>query len=152
MVTGAGGRSGTDEPGDRVRSLADLRIGLSAAGFASARRVIESVRVASAFRAITTSRTPLGHVAMVLGYKSKRTLDTQLKLLLDTTSSKLRTDPLTSSEAARRLMTQLTTRDTGKHAQSDQVPRNISAGKRALKLVVEHKSKEVARRSASADK
>ena len=125
---------------------------LSAAGFTSARRVIEAVRVASAFRAITTSRTPLGHIAMVLGYKSKRTLDTQLKLLLDTTSSKLRTDPLPSSEAARRLMTQLTIREPAQHPQSNQVPRNVSAARRTLKLVVEDKPTEDARRSASSAK
>ncbi|MEO7041988.1 MAG: hypothetical protein ABI035_06995 [Gemmatimonadaceae bacterium] len=125
---------------------------LSAAGFTSARRVIEAVRVASAFRAITTSRTPLGHIAMVLGYKSKRTLDTQLKLLLDTTSSKLRSEPLVSSEAARRLMIQLTTREAGKQPHSDQIPRNVSAGKRTLKLVVEDNPNVDARRSASAEK
>lgn len=125
---------------------------LSAAGLTSARRVIEAVRVASAFRAIATSRTPLGHIAMVLGYKSKRTLDTQLKLLLDTTSSKLRTDPLTSSETASRLMTQLTTRDPGKHAQPVQTPRNVSAGKRTLKLVVDDRSNQATHRNASSDK
>ncbi len=125
---------------------------LSAAGFTSARRVIEAVRVASAFRAITASRTPLGHVAMVLGYKSKRTLDTQLKLLLDITSSKLRTDPLPSSEAANRLMIQLTAREPGKYAQSDRMPQKIPGSGRALKLVVDDQSNEDARRNASADK
>lgn len=125
---------------------------LSVAGLTTARLLIESVRVASAFRAITTSRTPLGHIAMVLGYKSKRTLDTQLRLLLDTTSSKLRSEPLASSEAARRLMIQLTTREPGKKPQSDQIPRNVSAGKRTLKLVVEDNPNVGERRSACAEK
>jgi AraC-like DNA-binding protein len=87
---------------------------LEEAGFGSARRVIEAARVTAAYRALTTSRTPLVHVASVLGYKSQRTLDSQLSLLLGTTCAKLRSDPISCAEAAERLAQRLTTREPSK--------------------------------------
>lgn len=88
------------------------------AGFVSARRVIEAARVTTAYRAITTSRTPLNHVASMLGYRSQRTLDAQLQLLLDTTCGRLRAEPLTVAEAARRLAMRLTQRATPRTSRS----------------------------------
>lgn len=127
------------------RNLAD-------AGFVSTRRVIEAVRVTSAYRAITTSRTALGHIAMVLGYKSKRTLDAQLKLLLDTSSSKLRADPLSCAEAAKRLTAQLTIRDARKIVTPAAIPQAARNATRILKLVANDSSKRDAHRDASGDK
>lgn len=114
--------------------------------------MIEAVRVTSAYRAITTSRTALGHIAMVLGYKSKRTLDAQLKLLLDTSSSKLRADPLSCAEAAKRLTAQLTIRDARKIIRPAAIPQVASNGTRSLKLVANDTSKRNAHRDASGDK
>lgn len=84
---------------------------LSEAGFVSARRVVEAARVVAAYRSLTTSRTPLSHVASMLGYKSQRTLDSQLALFLDTTCGKLRAAPIPCAEAARRMAIRLTERE-----------------------------------------
>ncbi|MFI5240086.1 MAG: hypothetical protein ACHQQP_09770, partial [Gemmatimonadales bacterium] len=125
---------------------------LSDAGFVSARRMIEAVRVASAYRAVTTSRTSMGHIAAVLGYKSKRTLDAQLALLLGTTSTQLRADPLSCAEAARRLAAQLTSRDASANSKPARAPRHITAGSRSLKLVVELTPQHDTRRNVSGNK
>jgi len=109
---------------------------LAEAGFVSARRVIEGIRLTSAYRAITTSRTSFGHIAMMLGYRSQRTLDAQLVLMLGLTASKLRADPLSCAEAARRLTLRLTTRDGAtirKRAKPSKV--GMDNGERTLQLV-----------------
>ena len=107
---------------------------LADAGLVSARRLIEAARITSAYRAITTSRTPLGHIAAMLGYKSRRTLDAQLTLLLDTTSSKLRTIPLSYSEAAERLALRVTARETQLQRESRHLQR-VANDVTSLKLV-----------------
>lgn len=122
------------------------------AGFVSSRRVIEGVRITAAFRAITTSSTPLGHIAMMLGYKSPRTLDGQLTFFLGTTGSKLRADPPSCTDAAGRLALQLTARDKRNMTDPERVPRPVTDGVRALKLVGDDDGGRPARRNASGDK
>jgi AraC-like DNA-binding protein len=109
---------------------------LADAGFASAHRVIVAARVTSAYRAITTSNTPLSHIAAMLGYKSQRTMDAQLMGLLDSTGARLRAGPLPVTEAVRRLTQRLTVRDSRRQPRSPQ-PQRISTTRsmRSLKLV-----------------
>ena len=106
---------------------------LSEAGFVSARRVIEAARVTAAYRVLTTTRTALGHVANALGYKSQRTLDAQLQLLLDCTSSRLRAEPLPCEEAARRLFVRLTERET---PTTSRTRRSVGKGTKSRELVL----------------
>lgn len=84
---------------------------LADAGFVSARRLIEAAHITSGYRAITTSRIPLKSIASMLGYTASRTMDAQFMLLLDTTSGKLRAQPLSFVEAAERLALRLTQRE-----------------------------------------
>lgn len=125
------------------------------AGFASARRVIEGVRVAAAFRAITTSSTPLAHITMLLGYRSQRTLETQLVMFFGNTGSKLRAHPPSCTDAASRLAFQLTARNTNvaKAIGAQRVPRPVTDGVRTLKLVGnDDDNTKRPRRNASGDK
>ena len=124
---------------------------LADAGLVTSRRLIEGARVASAYRAITTSRTPLVQIAVMLGYKSQRTLDAQIALLLDTSSGKLRASPLPIEDAAQFLARRLTTRNAAK-AHRPARPRRISSdGVPSLKLVGDsHDSR--ASRTASGDR
>jgi AraC-like DNA-binding protein len=109
---------------------------LADAGFASAHRIIVAARVTSAYRAITTSNTPLSHIAAMLGYKSQRTMDAQLMGLLDSTGARLRAGPLSVTEAVSRLTQRLTVRDSRRQPRSPQ-PQRISTTRsmRSLKLV-----------------
>lgn len=77
------------------------------AGFVSARAIIEAARIAWAYRAITESVIPLGRIAAMLGYTSSRTMDQQLKRLMDTTGSKLREQPLPVPDATQLLVQHL---------------------------------------------
>jgi AraC-like DNA-binding protein len=125
---------------------------LAEAGFVSSRRLIESARVISAYRTITTSRTPLVHIAAMLGYKSQRTLDAQLAILLDTTSSKLRTTPLSIADAAQCLAFRLTTRESPQ-VRKPARPRRISSdGVPSLKLVGSDSHTKRPRRTASGER
>ncbi len=129
---------------------------LAEAGFVSTRKVIEAARVTSAYRAITTSRTPLGHIASMLGYKSQRTLDAQMTLLMSTTSGKLRTDPLSCAEAADFLAARLIARETPPERKSP-YPRRAhgsapGSGMTSLKLVDSKSHIRHRRRTASGDR
>jgi AraC-like DNA-binding protein len=124
---------------------------LTDAGLASAHKIIVAARVTSAYRAITTSRTPLGHIAAMLGYKSQRTMDAQLMALLDTTSSRLRAGPLPVTEAVNRLTQRLILRDTQRRRRPQQ-PQHISTTRvRTLKLVGGTACSRSARRTASGE-
>ena len=124
---------------------------LAEAGFVSARRVIEAARVTAAYRSLTTSRTPLSHVALMLGYKSQRTLDSQLSLFLETTCGKLRASPIPCDEAARRLAVRLTQRDEptarARRASADSGNRSSEAapGRTSLTLIGGKSNTPVAR-------
>ncbi len=124
------------------------------AGFVSARRVVEAARVTAAYRAITTSRTPLNHVASMLGYNSQRTLDAQLQVLLDTTCGKLRAEPLAVPEAARRLAARLTERNAPQTSR----PRKANAQQpgparsSALVLLRGNSTNRLARRTATGER
>ncbi len=122
---------------------------LAEAGLVTARRMIDAARVTSAYRAITTSRTPLVRVATMLGYKAQRTLDSQLNIMLNTTSGKLRVDPLPYAEAARRLALRLTL-GKSKTAHEPLPPRRVTdSGIMTLKLVTDDNHTRPARRTAS---
>jgi len=124
---------------------------LADAGFASAHRVIVAARVTSAYRAITTSGTPLSHIAAMLGYKSQRTMDAQLMVLLDSTGARLRAGPLSVTEAVSRLTQRLTVRDKRRQPRSSQ-PQHISTPPmRSLKLVGGTGQPRHARRAASGE-
>ena len=124
---------------------------LADAGFASAHRVIVAARVTSAYRAITTSGTPLSHIAAMLGYKSQRTMDAQLMVLLDSTGARLRAGPLSVTEAVSRLTQRLTVRDKRRQPRSSQ-PQHISTPRmRSLKLVGGTGQPRHARRAASGE-
>lgn len=125
---------------------------LADAGLVSARRVIETARVMSAYRAIITSRTPLVRVAAMLGYKAQRTLDAQLAILLDTTSGKLRAAPLPFAEAARRLALRLTIREIQPVKETPRPQRVTDGGVTKLKLVDGDTHTRPARRTASRDR
>lgn len=127
------------------RALAD-------AGFVSARRVLECVRVTTAFRAITTSNTPLWHVAMMLGYKAQRPLDVQISAFLGMTCSKLRNNPPSCTDAAAHIALQLTARDKNHQGEPWHVPRTVGEGPRRLKLVGDDATTRNSRRNASGDK
>ncbi len=125
---------------------------LAEAGLVTARRLIDAARVTSAYRAITTSRTPLVRVATMLGYKAQRTLDSQLNIILHTTSGKLRVDPLPYAEAARRLARCLTVREP-QPARGTLRPRRVAdSGITTLKLVSDDNHTPPARRTASRDR
>lgn len=125
---------------------------LADAGLVTSRRLIEGARVASAYRAITASRTPLVQIAVMLGYKSQRTLDAQIALLLDTGSGKLRATPLPVDDAARFLAGRLTTRRTAATHSRPARPRRISSdGVPSLKLVGDSRATR-ASRTASGDR
>lgn len=81
---------------------------LSESGLVSARLLVEGPRITSGYRAITASRIPLKDVATMLGYSALRTLDAQLRRLMDTTGRRLRSRPLSCNEAAARLAQRLT--------------------------------------------
>jgi len=124
---------------------------LTDAGLASAHKIIVAARVTSAYRAITTSRTPLGHIAAMLGYKSQRTMDAQLMTLLDTTSSRLRAGPLPVAEAVNRLTQRLIVRNAQRRRRPQQ-PQHISTTRvRTLKLVGGTARSRNARRTASGE-
>lgn len=121
---------------------------LAEAGFASARQVIEAVRVTSAYRALTTSRTPLAHITWALGYRSQRTLDSQLSLLLNTTCARLRGNPMSCAEAAERLAFRLTTRGPSDSYRSGR-PRRSTTDCASLTLVGGTSHNHRPRRTAS---
>ncbi len=124
------------------------------AGFVSARRVVEAARVTAAYRAITTSRTPLNHVASMLGYNSQRTLDAQLQVLLDTTCGRLRAEPLAVPEAARRLAARLTERNAPHASRSRKANAQQpgSAGSSALVLLSGNSTIRLARKTATGER
>lgn len=84
---------------------------LAGAGFVSARAIVEAAHLASAYRVITRSRIPLTTIASLLGYKSHRTMDAQLTLLMDTTAGQLRDDRPDIADAAEVLARKLTDRE-----------------------------------------
>ncbi|MEO7101879.1 MAG: hypothetical protein ABI311_00965, partial [Gemmatimonadaceae bacterium] len=126
---------------------------LAEAGFTSARRVIEVVRIMSAFRAITTSRMALTQIATMLGYRSQRALDMKLGQFLDTTGSRLRKQPSSTQESARKLSIQLTSREPVQQ-KADPLPaaKPKKPGAPGLRLVTDDQnSKHQSRRSASGE-
>jgi AraC-like DNA-binding protein len=122
MFSGGDGPSSPDAlaaASSITRRALDRRI--SDAGFLSARAVVEAARVAWAYRAITNSVVPLGRIAATLGYTSSRTMDQQLRRLIDVTSSKLRKQPLSSLEVTNRLAHHLIVPDGARHSRRERV-------------------------------
>lgn len=63
-------------------------------GFTSARLLAAAARVARVYRAVVASDVPLKRLAAMVGYRSQRTLDQQLDVLVGVASSPLRRTPL----------------------------------------------------------
>ncbi len=103
----------------------------SDAGFASVRAIIEAARVAWAYRAITSSAVPLGRIAAMLGYTSSRTMDQQIRRMIDVTAGKLRQQPLSVADATERLVQHLIVRGDVSRANA-QTAEDIKA---SLKLI-----------------
>jgi len=107
--------------GDGARSLDTLaamtgltRRGLdrrfAGAGFVSGKRLLDAWRIVAGYRAITTSRVPLGRIARVLGCTT-RAMDAQFVAMIGVSCSALRAQPMTAEDVARRIARRLTERE-----------------------------------------
>jgi hypothetical protein len=81
---------------------------LSRAGFASGRLLVASVRVIRSYPAITSSAIPFRRIAAMLGYPSQRSMDSQLRALVDCTSPQLRVAKLSRETMIERIIAKIT--------------------------------------------
>jgi AraC-like DNA-binding protein len=82
---------------------------LAGAGFVSGKRLLDAWRIAAAYRAITTSRVPLGRIARALGCTT-RAMDAQFVAMIGVSCSALRAQPMTAEDVAGRIARRLTER------------------------------------------
>ncbi len=103
---------------DRTQRRAGTRTGQdltliprsSDAGFVSGKRLLDAWHIAAAYRAITTSRVPLGRIARMLGCTT-RAMAAQFVVMIGVTCSALRAEPISVEEVARRMARRLTERE-----------------------------------------
>lgn len=95
MLRSASGASSPEELATQsafARRTMDRWIGR--AGFTSARLLAAAARVVRVYRAVVASDVPLKRLAAMVGYRSQRTLDQQLDVLVGAVSSNLRKTPI----------------------------------------------------------